>query len=250
SSNNPSFSAFPNNSVIFTATVTSFSGTVNTGTVTFASNGNMLGSGPVTVSNGTAVLNTSFASTGAYTILATYNGNSNFGSSRSPDLTKEVISHTATTLSSDNNPSFSTDPGSLVNFTATVTSAGSPVSGGTVSFTSNGTSLGGSASVVGGTAVLTTIFPTAGTYNIQATYSGTSNFGPSSSSLSQQVNSHPIAINSITANNAYAKSGTIQFMAAFATSVTGLSASNFSLTTSGVSGASVASVSPSSGSTY
>ena len=174
----------------------------------------------------------------------------------SPSTTFNVAPATPTTtsISSNNNPSFSAAPGDFVTFTGTVTHFGTPVSESTVSFTSNGVAIPGGTNVAlngSGQAAITTNFAAAGAYDILATYNGTSNFSSSSDPLTQQVNLHPTTISSITAGSAYSNASSIQFTVNFVASITGLNTSNFSLTTTGaVGGASIASVSPSSGSTY
>jgi len=61
---------------------------------------------------------------------------------------------------------------------------------------------------------------------------------------SSVVSTPPGTINSITAGSAWSNAGTIQFTVTFGETITGLSASNFSLTTTGtISGASISSVS-------
>ena len=81
SNNNPSFTAAPNNSVTFTASVTS-GATVNEGTVTFKDNGIALpGSSTVNVVSGQAQFTTTFAAEGSHPITAVYNGTANFGTS-------------------------------------------------------------------------------------------------------------------------------------------------------------------------
>ncbi len=164
-----------------------------------------------------------------------------------------VISPTTTAISSSNNPSFSASPGNSVTFTATVLSGGSAVNEGTVTFTSNGTTILGGNSVVvsSGQASVTTSFSTPGPYTIQATFNGDANYSTSNGSLTQQVNLHPTTIGSLTAvSSTTTNAATVQYTATFAASVTGLSTSNFSLsTTGGVSGASVSAISG-SGTTY
>ncbi len=64
--------ATPGTSITFTASVF---GTSPTGSVSFSANGNALGT--EAVANGTAVLATSFADTGSYSVTATYSGDSN-----------------------------------------------------------------------------------------------------------------------------------------------------------------------------
>jgi List-Bact-rpt repeat protein/Big-like domain-containing protein/centrosomal CEP192-like protein/HYDIN/CFA65/VesB family protein len=102
---------------------------------------------------------------------------------------------TSTSVSSNNNPSFTAAPGNSVTFTATVTSGGVPVTQGTVSFTDNGNPLASCTTVLlngSGQATCTTSFTTEGTQNITATYNGTVNFLTSNGSVSQVVNNHTV----------------------------------------------------------
>ena len=93
SDNNPSFTAAPSNSVIFTATVTSGS-TVNEGTLTFRDNGVALpGTSTVNVVSGQARYTNTFAIEGNHPITAVYNGTANFGTSTG-NATQEVNNHT------------------------------------------------------------------------------------------------------------------------------------------------------------
>ena len=89
---------------------------------------------------------------------------------------------TSTTLASSENPSTEGQP---VRFTATVTSPGT-VPSGTVTFRANN-KLIGSATLVNGTASVTTSSLPAGTDNIYAVFKGTS-FNQSSAKLQQVVN--------------------------------------------------------------
>ena len=73
------------NPVTFTATVTPASGTtVPTGTVTFSSDGQLLGSSAVD-GTGKATITTSTLTVGQHQIKATYNGNTNFAASDNTD---------------------------------------------------------------------------------------------------------------------------------------------------------------------
>ena len=104
-----------------------------------------------------------------------------------------LAANTSTSVSSNNNPSFTAAPGNSVTFTATVTSTGT-VNEGTVTFTDGGNPIpGGSAvAVSNGTAMLTTSFTTEGNHDIKATYSGTVNFVTSNGSFSQEVDNHTV----------------------------------------------------------
>jgi hypothetical protein len=83
SSQNPSTAG---QAVTFTATVSSAAGTP-TGTVTFTSDGTLLGTKPL--SGALASLKTSQLPTGSHTITATYNGGTNFSTS-STSITQTV----------------------------------------------------------------------------------------------------------------------------------------------------------------
>jgi len=92
-----------NQSVLFTATVTTQFGGSPTGTVTFKAGTTTLGQG--TVSNGQATLNYAFTSTGTISIVATYSGDSTFLPSSSAPLKQTVTKAvTTTTLTSSPNP--------------------------------------------------------------------------------------------------------------------------------------------------
>ena len=105
-------------------------------------------------------------------------------------LTYSVLPSTTTSLSSSVNPSYTASPNNTTTLTATVTSGGSGIGGGTVSFTSNGSPIscsGGNQTVSGGTATCVTSFSAEGEYSIQAAYSGSSSFAPSNSSAINQL---------------------------------------------------------------
>src|SRR5205814_6461665 len=107
-----------------------------TGTVTFKDGATPLATN--TLSSGQATFTTSSLSVASHTISAVYNGDSNFNTSTSPNLTQTVNKDsTTTTLASSPNPSVFGQP---VIFTATATAlapgTGPPT--GTVAF-SDGT---------------------------------------------------------------------------------------------------------------
>ncbi len=172
-------------SVTFTATVASQYGGVATGSVTFLSGSQTLGT--ATLSGNRAILTTSFATAGTYSISAKYNGDSNNTGSTSSTLSQVVAAATTTTLVSSLNPSLI---GQAVTFTATVRStAGTPPNGEIVTFY-NASAVLGTAPLSGGIASLTTSSLPAGIYTITATYSGDANFAASTSpGLRQVVNS-------------------------------------------------------------
>ena len=172
--------------VTFTATVTAASG-VPMGTVTFYDNALSFGSGTLTA-GGVATLTTTSLTIGTHSpITAIYSGSTNYNSSTSSNYAQTVNKiDTTTSLTSVPNPSAF---GQAVTFTATVTSAsGTPT--GTVTVYDNGLSLGSGTLNASGVATLTMSSLTVGTHSpITATYSGSTNYNASTSSLlSQQVN--------------------------------------------------------------
>jgi hypothetical protein len=106
-----------------------------------------------------------------------------------------VASPTTTSVSSNNNPSFTAPPGDSVTFTATVTS-NTTVNEGTVTFSDPANDFtcsgGNTAPVVNGQASCTTSFSTEVSENITATYNGTVNFQTSNGFVTQTVNNHTI----------------------------------------------------------
>jgi len=109
SNNNPSFATAPNNSVTFTATVTS-SSTVNSGTVTFTDGATTLASNVPVNGSGVAATTTSALTTeGDHVITATYNGNASFATSNG-SITQVVNNHTVITGNQYCNPGAITIP--------------------------------------------------------------------------------------------------------------------------------------------
>ena len=174
-----------NQPVSFSATVTGRYGGAVTGMVTFYSGAQTLSSNPV--SGGVAILTTSFASAGTYSISAQYGGDTNNIGSSSATLSERVIPSTTTMLVSSLNPSL---VGQAVTFTATVSSsAGAPPNGEIVTF-KNGSAVLGTAPLNTGKAQFTTSSLSAGGFTITANYLGDSNFAASTSpGLRQVVNS-------------------------------------------------------------
>ena len=106
-------------------------------------------------------------------------------------ITLAAAAATTTTVSSDLNPSFSSPPNTTVTLTATVTSSGSPVTQGTVTFSDGSTVIGSDEALNGsGQAQLTYSFTTEGNHAIKAEYNGTASFGTSSGTLTQEVDNH------------------------------------------------------------
>jgi uncharacterized repeat protein (TIGR03803 family) len=177
--------------VTMTATVHARSGTP-TGNVVFESDGVVIGT--VALSSGVAVLHDSNLPMGTNAVIAIYQGGGNFGPSIS-NLVDQMVQTpgSTTTVTSAPNPSL---VGQQVVITATVGPSGPPMPTGTVSFTSNGTAISGCTGInlSSDMAVCTTSSLALGTDMIVATYSGDSNYGGSSGTLTQFVNPVPMAI--------------------------------------------------------
>ncbi len=181
-------------SVTLSASVTSSAGIVNGGTVTFnvISNGIPFGSSAVSnvvvAGNATAIYwLPAGTATGLYTIVADYTASGGFGSSS--DGTHGITLYSAPTSTVGSSASaVRSDISQTVALYATVTSTAGLVTEGTVRFTilDNGTAIGSPATsptVTNGTAMVSYVLPAntpAGTYQIQATYSGGENFAASS----------------------------------------------------------------------
>ena len=167
----------------FTATVNSSGSAPPDGeTVTFTEGSTILGTG--TLSGGIAALSTSGLGAGTEAVVATYNGDANFGASTSKPV-KQVVSRatSATMLISSKNPS---GLGKPVTFSATVAPQFSGTPTGTVVF-KDGTTTLKNVTLNGGTARFTTSGLTAGPHTITATYNGSVDFASSTGTLTQTV---------------------------------------------------------------
>jgi Bacterial Ig-like domain (group 3)/Galactose oxidase, central domain/Kelch motif len=171
-------------SVMFTATVTSASGTPTGGTVTFTDSGVSRGQAPLR--NGRAVFSTAALAKGAHAIVASYSGNGAFGASKSPTLTQTVsVTTPLVRLSSSQNPS---NQGQLVTFTAAVTGPAGTSPTGAVVFLDGGSRTLGTAPLSGTIANYSTSALSLGTHSVTAAYQGDDNFGPATSQpVSQMV---------------------------------------------------------------
>ena len=170
--------AAPNASITLTASVF---GTNPTGSVSFAANGNSLGT--ETLANGIATLQTSFANAGSYTVTATYSGDSNTASTSATTAVTISPAASSTTLQA---PSGGNVNGQIT-LKATV-SGDSPT--GSVSFSTGSTGLG-MATLTSGVATLQTSFAAAGSYPVTATYKGDQNNIASTSSAATVVIAAP-----------------------------------------------------------
>jgi Bacterial Ig-like domain (group 3)/FG-GAP-like repeat len=167
-----------------TATLTSdVSSNVPTGTVTFLSDGTTLSS--ATVNNGVASITTTTLTAGAHTVEAQYSGDP----LHDPVTTNIPITvlDGGVQLALSFNP---TQPivGQSATLTVNLTSTvNADVPTGTVTFLSDGTTLGSSATVSNGVASITTTALTAGTHTIEAQYSGDALHDPATTDASVTV---------------------------------------------------------------
>jgi hypothetical protein len=165
--------------VTLTAIVAAPSGNVNhpSGTVTFFDGGTALGT--VNLDNsGTAALTTSSLAVGTHTLIAVYNGNTNFaGVTSSPDSQVVNPLTPTATLSAPGNTTAAWQPVTLKVIVAPP-SGTSTVPTGTVSFFNNGTLIGSLALDGTGTATLTISTLGPGMHYLRAAYSGDALFAP------------------------------------------------------------------------
>jgi hypothetical protein len=112
-------------------------------------------------------------------------------------ITVIISNPTTTVLTSNIGQAFTTAPNNDITFTATVTSAGSPVTTGTVTFSEGATILGSSNLNSSGQASLNVSFTSEGSHIIKATFNGVCPYSGSNGTMSQLVDNHT----SITGNN-------------------------------------------------
>lgn len=164
---------FVGDSVTFTATVVSATGTP-TGTVTFTDGAITVGVAPLAA--GQAVLTTATLPAGAHSLTANYAGDDTSAASSSSPVAHTVTAGTATVLAANVSPSAF---GAAVTFTATVSSvSGTPT--GSVTFAEGPTSIS-TETLVDGQASLTTAALPTGDHALTATYAGDGAFSPSTS---------------------------------------------------------------------
>jgi hypothetical protein len=178
--------SYLNQSVTFTAKVTSQSGGTLDGSVTFKQGRTTIASVPL--SNGEAVYTITYPTTGVRQITAIYSGDSNDAGSTSAVL-KQIVNNlpavTTTRVSSSGSASFINQP---VTFTATITSTYGPIPNGEiVTFYDGITSIGTGVTAAGAT-TFTTSSLSAKTHTIKASYLGDGSFKASSGTVHQVVN--------------------------------------------------------------
>ncbi len=168
--------------ITWTSTVMTTGATPPTGKVHFTSNGNSIGLVTLNAS-GVATLTRSNLNAGSHPLAATYLGDANNGPSESAILNQVVAQATSSaTITSSPNPSTA---GEAVTFTAKIKSPTVEPTG-PVTFLSGKTVLG-TAQLSGGKAKFTTSTLAVGSATVTASYSGDSNIGKSSASVTQAV---------------------------------------------------------------
>ena len=195
-SNSTPLSAVYGQQQTFTATVSPLSPGTGTpsGSVSFYVDGGSVPLATVPLNgasgNDQASISTNLLPVGNHTITAVYNGDANFATSTSDGINSSVEQvGTSLTLTTSAKPATVGQP---VNFTATVTS-GAPSTAsptGTVTFTIGGTSYTVNLTPTGpgvSLAVLQNTFEGKGTPTITASYSANTDFGPSSTSITETV---------------------------------------------------------------
>ena len=170
-------------SIVFTATVTSTSGTP-TGSAAFFDGTTNLGT--ATLASGTGSLSVSTLSGGSHSITAVYQGSLQFKSGASAAINQIVNPEASTTsLVSTLNPALLNES---VTYTATVASQYGGAVTGTVVFQDGGSTVA-TVTMTGNQAAYTTSYRSAGAHSITATYSGdTDTIGSASAALVEQIN--------------------------------------------------------------
>jgi len=169
---------------VFTATVTSPTTGIPTGTVTFTDGALNIGQGTLNA-QGVASFNTTTLSVGSHTLTAAYGGDGNYNASTSTPLVHIVaLAPTTTALISSTNPA---TVGASVMFTASVSSS-SPNIGGTINFFDGTTALGSATVGANGSAMLSTAGLAFGVHSITAVYQGDTAHATSTSAvLSERI---------------------------------------------------------------
>ncbi|MDR3724878.1 MAG: Ig-like domain repeat protein [Terracidiphilus sp.] len=167
--------------VTFTATIQPSGSAAPTGTITFYDGTTQIGIGTLSGSPAIATFTTTSLAIGSHSIYASYGGDSSNGASQTTTLPQTISTTTTqTTLSASPLTGIAGASESLKASVAISSGAGTPT--GTVTFSSNGVTIGSAALSSASTATLNWVFAP-GTYSILATYSGDNNDGGSQSTL-------------------------------------------------------------------
>jgi len=174
--------------VTFTASVTSSSGTPNSGTVTFYADGASIGSGTLD-GYGHASISKSDLTIGSHLISADYAGSGSYLPSSGGPITQTITTvPTGISFTTSPNPSLVTN---AVNIQIQVTASNGQTPTGSISVVADGSTNLGTPALSGGAASVSTTSLAVGTHPITVSYGGTSLFDSSSVTQSQTVNQIP-----------------------------------------------------------
>ena len=202
--------------VTFTATVAAVTpGSVSPGgAVMFLDGSTLLGSGNLQLTGQTSATasftTTSSLSVGIHNIVAVYNGDSNFTSSRGDNSVDVNKDDTSTSVTVSPNPYVFGYPVTItVVVSANPPGAGVPTA--TVYATVDGSTSLGSQQLINGQAKFSTSFLTGGTHTVAASYVGDSNFNPSNDVIvvPQYTFSSPPAVSGISPTSGPQSGGTL-----------------------------------------
>lgn len=191
-----------NEPVAITAVVTGQFGGIPTGTVSFTDNGTLLCSGISLDNTGTAICRTQSLAVGSHSlIVASYSGDANFLASSATDPPQVVIkAGTSTQVTSTPNPSQFNQSVTITAVVAGNFGGGPPT--GSVSFTSDNNPICSAVQLGnGGVATCLASNLPAGSHNVQACYSGDSNFQPGCGQETQVVKQAASAVTVTSAPN-------------------------------------------------
>jgi Bacterial Ig-like domain (group 3)/FG-GAP-like repeat len=196
-----------NQSITYTAIVTSQFGGALTGTVTFEDGGTAIAT--ITVSGNKAVYSTSYTAVGTHSITAAYSGDGSNTGSTSSVVTEKIFTEpnkplpSTTTVTTSGSPSF---VGQSVTFTATVTSTyGAIPDGELVTFYDDPDHTGkteiATGTTVGGVASFSSASLAPKGHIITATYAGDAEFKSTSGTVLQTVDKYPTTTTLVASQN-------------------------------------------------
>jgi hypothetical protein len=208
--------------VTFTAQVTSTAGVVNVGTLTFT--GLPAGCTPTSGAPVGGLLTATCIgpNAGAYNVTASYTGAGNFANGGPSSAASHTVNPAATSIVVTQSSATSTF-GTAVTFTATVSSVAGPVNSGTVTFAGLSAA---ACSALSGTPVAGVFTATctlnAGSYTINASYTGAGNFSSSGPSANVGHTVNPAATSvAVTVSSATSNFGSTVTFTATVTSAAG-----------------------------
>ncbi len=166
--------------VTFTSTVTSTTGGIPTGPVSFREGTTVLGQGTVNA-QGVAVFTTSTLAVGTHNIVAVYVGDNNYATSTSAPIA-QVVSLAAPGLTLSG-PSAPVDAGITATFSAALTTSGGVAPTGALTLKEGSVVIGTQNVTNAGTFTFSSATLSIGTHSLVATYAGDANNSPESSNI-------------------------------------------------------------------